>query len=128
MNYRVHLPIELNSLVALPFALKCRPCAKMKQGSCIILMLLVANFAKTKYCRNVLFLITEILTDGHSSASTKRERSNEYQHDRFRWLLKIFVLWEKVASALEGLSMENVVVNRAVLNDPRLDGDIISLF
>ena len=41
---------------------------------------------------------------------------------------RVLMLWAKVASALEGLSMENVVVKRAVLIDPRLDGGIISLF
>ena len=43
---------------------------------------------------------------GYSSESTKRELSNEYQHDRVKMVFKnlcTLVLWTKVASALEGL-------------------------
>ena len=54
--------------------------------------------------------MTETLANGYthySSESTKRELSNEYQHDRvwvfFKYIC-VIVLWTKVASALEGLS------------------------
>ena len=48
----------------------------------------------------------ETLANGYSSESTPRELSNEYQHDWVGMVIKnlcIFVLWMKVASALEGL-------------------------
>ena len=50
--------------------------------------------------------ITQIMPNGYSSASTQRELSNEYQHDRVSMVFKDFcvlVLRMKVASALEGL-------------------------
>ena len=50
----------------------------------------------------------ETLANGYSSESTQRELSNEYQHDRVLMVFKKFcvlVLWMKVASALEGLSI-----------------------
>ena len=50
--------------------------------------------------------ITETLANGYSSESTQRELSNEYQHDRVFMIFTnicVFVLWTKVASALEGL-------------------------
>ena len=52
--------------------------------------------------------MTQTLTYGYSSESTRRELSNEYQHDRVSMVfinLCIFVHWTKVASALEGLSV-----------------------
>ena len=52
--------------------------------------------------------MTEILANGYSSESTLRELSNEYQHDRVLMVFKdfgILVLWMKVASALEGLTL-----------------------
>ena len=52
--------------------------------------------------------MTETLAHGYSSESTQRELSNEYQHDRVQMVFKdlcIFVLWTKVASALEGLML-----------------------
>ena len=51
--------------------------------------------------------MTETLANGYSSESTRRELSNEYQHDRVLMIFTnicIFVLWKKVASALEGLT------------------------
>ena len=50
--------------------------------------------------------MTETLANGYSSESTQGELSNEYQLDRVWMFFKnlcIFVLWMKVASALEGL-------------------------
>ena len=44
----------------------------------------------------------------HSYERTQRELSNEYQHDRVEIFFKnlfAFVLWVKVASALEGLTI-----------------------
>ena len=54
--------------------------------------------------------MTETLAHEYSSESIQRELSNEYQHDRVWMVLKnlsIFVLWTKVASALEGLTKNN---------------------
>ena len=54
----------------------------------------------------------ETLAYGYSCESTQWELSNEYQHDRV-WLIfrniGVFVLWTKVASALEGLNLINTV-------------------
>ena len=50
--------------------------------------------------------MTETLACGYSSDSTHRELSNEYQYDRVKMVFKnlcVFVLWMKVALALEGL-------------------------
>ena len=50
--------------------------------------------------------ITETLANGYSSESTRRELSNEYQHDSAFMVSTnfcVFVLWTKVASAMEGL-------------------------
>ena len=65
----------------------------------LTLMLLVANLVNTND------RMTETLANGYSSERTQRELSNEYQHDRVWMVFKnicIFVLWTKVASALEG--------------------------
>ena len=51
--------------------------------------------------------MTETLPNVYSSESTQRELSNEYKHDRVSMVSKnicVFVLWTKVASALEGLN------------------------
>ena len=51
--------------------------------------------------------MTETLADGYSCESTRRELSNEHQHDRVQMIFQnlfVLVLWTKVASALEGLS------------------------
>ena len=50
--------------------------------------------------------MTKTLANGYSSESTQWELSNVYQHDRVSMFFKnncIFVLWTKVASALEGI-------------------------
>ena len=44
----------------------------------------------------------ETLANGYSSESTKRELSNEYQHDR---VFNGIIFWAKVASASEELKM-----------------------
>ena len=44
-----------------------------------LIMLLVANLANIKWCKNLK--ITETLTYGYSSESTLQDLSNEYQHD-----------------------------------------------
>ena len=52
--------------------------------------------------------MTETLAYGYSSESAPQELSNEYQHDRVSMVFKdfcILVLWTKVASALEGLTL-----------------------
>ena len=69
-------------------------------------MLLVANFGQYKMMRKT-WKMSETLANGYSSESTQRELSNEYQHDQVKMVFKnlyIFVLWTKVASALEGLT------------------------
>ena len=54
------------------------------------------------------FKITETLRQRYSSESTQREQSNEYQHDKV-WMafknLDILVLWTRVASTLDGLTI-----------------------
>ena len=69
-------------------------------------MLLVANLANTKACKKPKKL-TETLAHGYSSVSTQQGLSNDYQNDRFQMFsfsnLCIFVLWGKVALALERL-------------------------
>ena len=50
--------------------------------------------------------MVETLANGYSSESTRRELSNEYQHDQVQMFFKnlnILVLWTKVTSELEGL-------------------------
>ena len=52
--------------------------------------------------------MTETLAYGYSTKSTQQKLSNEYQHDRVQIIFKnlcLLVLWTKVASALEGLSL-----------------------
>ena len=51
--------------------------------------------------------MTETLTRGYSSESAQGELSNEYQHDRVKMVFKnlcMFLLWTKVALALDGLN------------------------
>ena len=55
--------------------------------------------------------MTETLAHGYSSDSTQQKLSKEYQHDRVKMVLKILVLWTKVASALEGLRHRREVLN-----------------
>ena len=67
-------------------------------------MLLVANFANTRLCKNDKKEMTETLAHRYSSESTQQELSNRYQHNRVKIIFKnpcVFVLWVKVASALE---------------------------
>ena len=52
--------------------------------------------------------MTETLANEYSSESAQQELSNEYQHDMVEMdfeNLCVLVLWTKVASALEGLSV-----------------------
>ena len=52
--------------------------------------------------------MTETLSYGYPFESTQRELSNEYQYDRVQRIkknLRIFVLWTKVASALDWLKV-----------------------
>ena len=54
--------------------------------------------------------MTETLAYRYSSESTQQELSNEYQHDRVMMVFKgfcVIVLWTKVTSALEGLSLKS---------------------
>ena len=71
-------------------------------NSCLIttLMLLLANLANTKWCKNNNLKMTETLANGYSSEITQWELSNEHQHDGldgFRKKICILVLWTKVA-------------------------------
>ena len=71
-------------------------------------MLLVTYLVNTKRCIKTQ-KITETLANGYSSESTQRELSNEYQDDRvssFSQESCILVLWMKVVSALEWLSLQ----------------------
>ena len=66
----------------------------------LTLMLLVANFANTKWCKKTEKWL-ETLAHGYSSESAQWELSNEYQHDRVSTVFKnlcILVLWTKVQS------------------------------
>ena len=66
-------------------------------------MLLMANLAITKICKNA-WKMTEPLANGYSSSeSTRGELSNKYQHGRDSMVLKnicLLALWMKVV--LEG--------------------------
>ena len=57
--------------------------------------------------------MTETLAHhGYSSASTQRELSKEYQHERVEMVFKnlcILVPWTKVALALEGLKLTHIL-------------------
>ena len=71
----------------------------------LTLMLLVAYFCQYIKMQKTS-KITETLANGYSSESSQRDLSNEYQHDRVSIIFKnlcVFVLWTKLASALEGL-------------------------
>ena len=77
-------------------------------SSLLTLMLLTAKLASPKSCKNPEKPLKP-LANGYSSESAQQELSNEYQHDRVLMVLKnlcILVLWAKVATALEGLSIE----------------------
>ena len=55
--------------------------------------------------------ITETLANWYSSESTQQELSNEYQEDRVSMVFQrscLLVLWTKVVSALEGLSVNGL--------------------
>ena len=67
---------------------------QMNNGSCLI-------WSKQYYAK--ILKMTKTLAHGYSSESTRRELSNEYQHEMVFKKLCILVLWTKVASALEGL-------------------------
>ena len=63
--------------------------------------------------------MTETLANGYSFESTRRELSNEYQHDRVQIVFKnlcVLELWMKVASALEGLTCCYVVLMTGQVN------------
>ena len=52
--------------------------------------------------------MAETLAHGYPSESNQRELSNEYQYDKVKMFFKefcILVLWTKVGSALEGLTI-----------------------
>ena len=62
--------------------------------------------------------MTETVAHEYSSERTQRELSNEYQHDRVEMVFKslcIFVLWMKVASALEGFRLSAAKSSHAIL-------------
>ena len=64
------------------------------------------KFGKYKMVQKT-WKMAETLAYGYSSESTQWELSNEYQHDMVSRVFKnicVFVLWRKVASALEGFS------------------------
>ena len=58
--------------------------------------------------------MTETLAHWYSSESTQQELSNEYQHDSIEKIFKnlcVLVLWMKVASALERLTISYMHMN-----------------
>ena len=60
----------------------------------------MANLTNTKKIKKQQKM-TETLANGYSYESTRRERSNEYQHDRVSMVFKnicVLLLWRKVAS------------------------------
>ena len=62
--------------------------------------------------------MTENLADGYSSEGVQRELSNEYQHDRVKMVFKnicILVLWTKVPSVSEGLTLPMLMLNPVML-------------
>ena len=64
------------------------------------------EFGQYQMMQKNLKEMTETVAHGYSSEITQRELSNEYQYDRDWMVFKnlcIFVLWRKVALALEGL-------------------------
>ena len=75
---------------------------------CLTLMLLVINWANTKWCKKSL-KDTKTLAHGYSSESAQWDLSNEYQHERVSMAfkdLRVLALLMKVASALEGLTLQ----------------------
>ena len=79
-----------------------------EKGYTLTLLLLLANLTNTKWCKKLVKL-TETIANGYSSESTQQELSNEYQHNKVSMVLKnlcIFVLWTKVALALEGITIQ----------------------
>ena len=58
--------------------------------------------------------MTETLANGYSSESTQTELSDEYQYDRVSMVIKknlrILMLRTKVASALEGLRRDAIIL------------------
>ena len=74
-------------------------------------------FGQYKMMHNSL-KVTETLTHGYSSESTQQELSNEYLHDRVSMVFKdigVLVLWIKVASALEGLTLQKACLRTHVV-------------
>ena len=68
--------------------------------------LLAANLVNTKYCEKS-WKITEPLVRGYSYVILNKSYSMNTNMTGFRWLSKwYFVLWSKVASALEGLNFQ----------------------
>ena len=75
-------------------------------------MLLVADLAITKWCKNPLKM-TETLAHGYSSDSTQRVLSNECRHDRVKMIFKnlcILVLWIKSSLSIGRDKMAGLVV------------------
>ena len=71
--------------------------------------------------------MAETLANGYSSESTQLGLSNGYQHDRLQIIFKKFcvlVLWMKVASALEGLTL-NLIITNFVLKCQRKEFNVV---
>ena len=60
-------------------------------------MLLVANLAIAKLCKNTHLDMTESLAHWCACDSTHRELSNKYQHDR-NYLVLVYLDWETTSS------------------------------
>ena len=65
--------------------------------------------------------MTDTLAYGYSSESAEWELSNEYQHGgRVNIVfknLRVFLLWAKLASVLEGLDIYNTIQYQYFLSD-----------
>ena len=69
--------------------------------------------------------MTETLANGYSFERTHLEQSNEYQYDKVSKNLCILVLWTKVASAVEGLTLM-LMVTINLTNTKRLHSIVLA--
>ena len=110
----------LNMLTALSFPNQNNgSCNELQPLCCYWLIWPIQNDAKNAE------KMTETLAHEYSSESSQRELSNEYQHNMFRWVSKIFVSLcfgrNPVASALEGLdsqsdNFEHNIINKLIIH------------
>ena len=80
-------------------------------------MLLVANFASTKRCKNLKMI--KALANGYSSESTQHELSNEYQYDRISMVFKNTLLPYYLDESSLNIGRVNVGVCSLTLSLPQ---------